>query len=148
SPILFGICRKKIMHFQIIIPAHNEDAYLAQTLQSLVEQTLLPKKIVIVNDGSTDGTQKIIDRFSEKYGFIKGVCFSSKETHAPGSKVINAFYKGYETLDDNFDVICKFDADLIFPSNYLEKIAEIFNSDPTIGMVGGFCYIEKSGRWG
>ncbi len=135
------------MDFHIIIPANNEEVYLSQTLQSLVEQTLLPKKIVVVNDGSTDGTQKIIDSFSEEYDFIKGILHNSEETHVPGSKVINAFYKGFQTLDDNFDIICKFDADLIFPANYLEKIAEIFKNDTKIGMAGGFCYIEKSGQW-
>lgn len=135
------------MDFHIIIPAHNEEKYLAETLQSLVEQTHLPKKIVVVNDSSTDGTQNIIDQFSEKHLFITSVYNDSALTHTPGSKVINAFYKGFETLDSNFDIICKFDADLIFPENYLEKLAEIFQSDPKIGMAGGFCYIQKNGEW-
>src|SRR5690554_3583526 len=135
------------MDFQIIIPAHNEENHLSMTLQSLVEQTFLPKKIVVVNDSSTDGTQDIIDQFAEKHHFITGKLTNSEGTHAPGSKVINAFYKGFETLDNNFDIICKFDGDLIFPQNYLERIAEIFKNDPQIGMAGGFCYIEKSGQW-
>lgn len=135
------------MDIYIIIPAHNEEEFIGKTLQSLVEQTLLPKKIVVVNDASTDGTQKIIDTFSEKYDFIKSVFHNSKKLHEPGSKVINAFYKGFETLDDDFDIICKFDADLIFPKNYLQKIAEAFKNDQTIGMAGGFCYIEKDGVW-
>jgi len=135
------------MDFCVVIPAHNEEAYLQKTLQSLVEQTYLPKKIIIVNDASTDGTQNIIDQFSEKYSFIESVFFNSKELHEPGSKVINAFYKGFETLDNDFDIICKYDADLIFPKNYLEKISEMLQSDPKIGMAGGFCYIEKNSEW-
>lgn len=135
------------MDYYIVIPAHNEEVHLSKTLQSLTEQTLLPKKIVVVNDASTDGTQGIIDHYSEKFSFIKGLFHNSEETHAPGSKVINAFYNGLETLDDNFDIICKFDADLIFPINYLKRIADVFNSDPKIGMAGGFCYIEKNGEW-
>ena len=135
------------MNYHIIIPAHNEEAYLSYTLQSLVEQTFLPKKITVVNDSSTDGTQRIIENFSEKYNFITGIYHNSEETHSPGSKVINAFYHGLKENDDNFDIICKFDADLIFPTNYLEKIVAIFQSDPEIGMAGGFCYIEKSGQW-
>src|SRR5690606_32964411 len=135
------------MDFCVVIPAHNEEAYLQKTLQSLVEQTYLQKKIIIVNDASTDGTQNIIDQFSEKYSFIESVFFNSKELHEPGSKVINAFYKGFETLDNDFDIICKYDADLIFPKNYLEKISEMLQSDPKIGMAGGFCYIEKNSEW-
>lgn len=135
------------MNFYILIPAHNEEAYIAKTLQSLAEQTLLPKKIVVVNDASADGTQRIIDVFSNKYSFIEGIFHNSEKIHEPGSKVINAFYKGYETLNKSFDIICKFDADLIFPNNYLEKIAEIFNQNPKCGIAGGFCYIEKDGNW-
>ncbi|QQX77178.1 MULTISPECIES: glycosyltransferase family 2 protein [Aequorivita] len=135
------------MNFYIVIPAHNEEAFISGMLQSMVEQTVLPKKVVVVDDASTDGTSKIIQQFSEKYTFIEGVFHNSQKHHEPGSKVINAFYKGFEALDKNFDIICKFDADLIFPKNYLEKIAVIFQQDPAIGMAGGFCYIVKNGEW-
>lgn len=135
------------MDISIIIPAHNEEAYLQKTLQSLIEQTFLPKKIIIVDDSSTDNTAKIIHQFSEKYSFIESVFHNSEELHEPGSKVINAFYKGFETLNDDFDIICKYDADLIFPKNYLEKISAAFKSDNSVGMAGGFCYIEKDGKW-
>ena len=46
--------------------------------------------------------------------------------HLPGSKVIQAFQKGFETLDDNYDIIVKIDADLIFPHNYFETIINHF----------------------
>ena len=135
------------MKIAIVIPAHNEEAFLGKTLQSLVEQTLLPQNLIIVNDHSTDSTQSIIDRFSEKNSFIHSVLITSEETHAPGSKVIQAFYKGYETLKNDYDVICKFDADLIFPKNYLEKISKTFAENPDCGMVGGFCYIQGNDDW-
>lgn len=135
------------MNFYLIIPAYNEEVYLSKTLQSLAEQTLLPKKIIVVNDSSTDDTQLIINKYGSEYNFIKGVYQSSDKSHIPGSKHIKAFYKGFENIDNEFDIICKFDADLIFPKNYLEKIASIFNSDPSIGMAGGFCYIENDGEW-
>ncbi|MBW2938776.1 glycosyltransferase family 2 protein [Aureisphaera sp. CAU 1614] len=135
------------MNFYIIIPAHNEEAFLAQTLQSLTTQTLLPKKIVVINDHSTDGTQLIIDRFSEKFPFITSITNTSEEKHQPGSKVIKAFYKGLELIDESYDILCKFDADLIFPNTYLERISEIFQNNSTCGLAGGFCYIEKDGEW-
>ncbi|MCG2429563.1 glycosyltransferase [Aequorivita xiaoshiensis] len=135
------------MDFYIIIPAHNEEAYIGKMLQSIVEQSILPKKVVVVNDASTDDTQKIVDQFIKQYPFIHSVFHNSKALHEPGSKVVNAFYKGFKTLDSHFDIICKFDADLIFPKDYLEKIACIFQKDKSIGMAGGFCYIEKHGKW-
>lgn len=135
------------MNYYIIIPTYNEEKFIALTLQSIVEQTVLPSKVVVVNDGSTDKTVEIVNSFVEKYSFIAAVNKSSDAIHLPGSKVIQAFQKGLETLDDNYDIMVKIDADLIFPSNYFETIIKHFQSDERIGMVGGFCYIEKNGDW-
>jgi len=135
------------LNFYIIIPAHNEQDSIGLTLDSLVHQTLLPKKVVVVNDNSTDETQDIVESYSTKYNYINLINSKSSNEHLPGSKIINAFYKGFETLDENYDVICKFDADLIFPNNYLEQIANHFNSNNKLGMASGFCYIEKNGSW-
>jgi len=84
------------MKIYIVIPAYNEEANIAGTLQSLVEQTKLPNRILIVNDNSTDKTQDIIDEFSKNYLFIDSVTMNSGQGHSPGSKVINAFYKGMD----------------------------------------------------
>ncbi len=116
-------------------------------LDSLVNQTQLPKKVIVVNDNSSDKTESICHSFSEKHNWIKTLTISSSSLHIPGSKVINAFYKGYETLDDNYDIICKFDADIVLPKNYLENITKLFNSNPKIGIAGGLAYIEKKGKW-
>ncbi len=133
--------------FYIIIPAHNEANYLEKTLQSLVEQTLLPTKVVVVNDASTDATLAIAKEFSNTYPFITNITNPSETTHKPGAKVVTAFYKGLETLDSNYNVLCKFDADLIFPSDYLERIATIFHKNPKVGIAAGILYIEKNGEW-
>jgi len=135
------------LNFYIVIPAHNEEAYIKLTLESLVTQTLLPKQLVVVNDHSTDKTQQIVERFVSKYNWIYLVNTTSSDEHLPGSKIIHAFYKGFEKLDDSYDVICKFDADLIFPKNYLEQLAFHFKTNEKLGMVSGFCYIEKNHQW-
>jgi Glycosyltransferases, probably involved in cell wall biogenesis len=135
------------MNYYIVIPAHNEEAFIALTLQSLAEQTLLPAKVVVVDDNSTDKTSEIVQEFASKYPFIHLVKRTSEAIHLPGSKVIQAFHKGYETLDESYDVIVKLDADLILPANYFETIITIFKSDSKIGMAGGFAYIEKNGDW-
>ncbi|MDN3596393.1 glycosyltransferase family 2 protein [Zunongwangia endophytica] len=135
------------MKIYIAIPAHNEADFIGLTLQSLVSQTFLPSKIVVVNDQSTDDTPKIVQDFIEKHPFIQLKNTTSSEAHQPGSKVINAFNAGLAELDENYDLICKFDADLIFPENYLETIVEIFKKDSKIGMAAGHCTIEKNGDW-
>ncbi|MDO6597815.1 glycosyltransferase [Oceanihabitans sp. 2_MG-2023] len=135
------------MNISIIIPAHNEEKFIEKTLNSLVNQTLKPKQVVIVNDNSTDNTEKIASHYTTNYNWISLVNIKSSEKHLPGSKVINAFYKGYETVDKNYDVICKFDADIILPNNYLEKINNLFLSDSKIGIAGGLAYIKVNNSW-
>ena len=135
------------MNYYIVIPAHNEEKFIALTLESLVNQTILPKKVVIVNDNSTDNTAEIVVAFAEKHPWISLINKTSEAIHLPGSKVIQAFQKGLEALDDNYDFIVKADADLIFPKNYFETIISHFKADAKIGMAGGFAYIEKNGNW-
>lgn len=135
------------MKYYIVIPTYNEEKFISLTLQSLVEQTILPSKVVVVNDNSTDKTPEIVSKFASKYPFINLVNKTSDAVHLPGSKVIQAFQKGLEMLDENYDFIVKVDADLIFPPNYFETIIKQFKSDNRIGMVGGFAYIEKNGEW-
>ena len=135
------------MNFYIVIPAHNEASSIGLTLDSLVNQKLRPKRVVVVNDNSTDSTQDIVDSYASKHAWIQLVNSKSSNEHLPGSKIIKAFYKGYETLDEAYDVLCKFDADLIFPDNYLEKLSTHFNKNKKLGMASGFCYIEKNEDW-
>ena len=136
------------MKIYIVIPAYNEAQFIGLTLESLAKQSLLPEKVVVVNDGSTDKTGLVVTEFCKKHDFISLVEKEDEgNLHAPGSKVIKAFYRGYKTLDEEYDIICKFDADLIFPEDYLEKIVAHFCSNPRTGMVGGFCTIEKKGNW-
>ena len=112
-----------------------------------MQQTILPSKVVVVNDNSTDSTAEIVTAFAKKYPFISLINTTSDAIHLPGSKVIQAFQKGLESVDENYDFIVKADADLIFPSNYFETLIKHFQSDAKTGMVGGFCYIEKNGDW-
>src|SRR5690606_1940732 len=117
------------------------------TLDSLVNQTLKPKRIVVVNDNSIDDTKNIVETYKAKYPWIVVVNSKSTNEHLPGTKIINAFFKGLDVLDNDYDVICKFDADLIFPNNYLEQLAFHFTNNDKLGMAAGFCYIKKNGNW-
>jgi glycosyltransferase involved in cell wall biosynthesis len=135
------------LKFYIIIPAHNEAEFIGQTLSSLTKQSLKPKKLVVVDDQSSDETASIVRKFSLEHPWISLVRTTSSEAHLPGSKVINAFQKGLEHLNDDYDVVCKFDADLIFPEHYLERLADHFSKDEKFGMCGGFCHILSEEKW-
>lgn len=136
------------MNYYIIIPAHNEGQYLMDALQSVVTQTMPPKRVVVVNDNSSDNTEQIIDSFTAEHNRISKINTKSSTAHLPGSKVINAFNKGLEQLDDDYDFIVKLDADIILPDSYFEKVAKIFSTDVKIGIAGGFAFEQdKNGEW-
>ncbi|MEP0263843.1 glycosyltransferase family A protein [Dokdonia sp.] len=135
------------MNIQIVIPVYNEADHLTQALQSFVEQTLLPQKIIIINDGSTDESQKIIDTFSSNYSFFESIQIPSEQKHLPGSKVINAFYEGFALVNSSYDLIGKFDADIILPKNYFEVVSQFFKKNKKTGIAGGNLYIKKNNNW-
>lgn len=135
------------MKVVLIIPAHNEEQFIRQTLDSIASQSFLPSKIIVVDDNSTDTTFEIANTYTNILP-IKVVQTSSSAQNIPGSKVINAFNFGLSQISiHDFDVVCKYDADLIFPSNYLEVVVSRFRESETTGMVAGHCTIEKSGKW-
>ena len=135
------------MKFLIVIPAHNEEENLPTTLSALSVQSHRDFELVIVNDGSTDKTQEIIQDFIRKDGRFSTVNLE-KSAHQPGSKVVNAFNKGLATKTvSDFDIICKFDADIILEPNYLAEIADSFKNNPSYGLVGGLLFVEKNGDW-
>lgn len=132
------------MKFLIIIPTHNEEKNILFCLESLKNQTFKDYKIVVVNDGSTDHTQNILDEFAAKHPEFE-IKNLEKSEHQPGAKVVRTFNKGLETVDlKDFDIICKFDADIIFPENYLKKINDIYVKNPKAGMVSGIVKVKKS----
>ncbi|MEB8330032.1 glycosyltransferase family 2 protein [Flavobacteriaceae bacterium KMM 6897] len=136
------------MKYSIVIPAHNEEIYLKDALSSVLRQTLRPTTVIVVNDNSDDATESIIDEFSANDPMFQKLNIISSHLHMPGSKVVNAFEKGLEQLQVDYDFIVKLDADIILPDHYFEKIAAIFNNHPNVGIAGGFAYEQNwDGEW-
>lgn len=132
------------MKFLIIIPTHNEEKNILFCLESLKNQTFRDYKIVVVNDGSTDQTQNIVNEFAAAHPDFE-IKNLEKSEHQPGAKVVRTFNKGLEMVDlKDFDIICKFDADIIFPVNYLKKIHDVYEKNPKAGMVSGIVKIKKN----
>lgn len=140
------------MKFLIIIPAYNEEESILSCLKSIENQNFQDFYCIVVNDNSTDNTSKIVSSFIEgknRFSLLerkKNLC--SENTHSPGAKVIRAFNFGLNSQDlSDFDIICKFDADVIFPTHYLEEINKVYKKNLKIGMASGLVYIEKNNQW-
>lgn len=129
--------------YVIISPCRNEAEFMKHTLDSVVEQSILPRQWIIVDDGSTDATPEILKEYAEKYPFIKIVTRDNRGHRSVGPGVIEAFYHGYDTVDvSEFEFICKFDLDLDLPSRYFETLINRMNDNPRIGTCSGKAYFK------
>lgn len=135
------------LNIAIIIPCHNEQSFLRVCLDSFVNQTVLPNELIIVDDNSTDNTPIIAEEFSARYSWIRVVRKTSTNDHVPGKKVIDAFYFGLGHSKISYDLLGKFDADIILPKNYFERMTAHFGNNPRLGMCSGLLYIEQNEQW-
>ncbi len=132
----------------IIMPAYNEELMLPRALDSIAAQSMLPQRLLVVNDGSTDGTAEVVEAYARHYPWIGLVNNTRKEARAAGAKVVRAFNMGYQALlVHDYDFLVKLDADLELPTDYFERIAGFFAADPRLGIAGGTIVIERNGEW-
>jgi len=136
------------MRYVVITPAYNEQEYIRKTLESMVNQELLPLEWVIVNDNSTDDTATIIEEYANLYPWIKLVNKRDKQDRKVGAKVVRIFYHGLDHVSvEEFDFLVKLDADLELPLNYFSEVAEAFRLHPKIGICSGYCITPSNGQW-
>ncbi len=134
------------MRICIIIPAHNEEEHLRSCLESFVAQTHIPDQIIVVDDNSTDSTFEIASGFAKKFSQINVVQRKSTNQHVPGKKVVDTFNHGLQFTKD-YDLLGKFDADIVLPKNYFETMRNHFQSNWELGMCSGLLYIQKNNTW-
>ena len=133
--------------YLLISPCRNEAEYMRQTLDSVIAQSVLPAKWVIVDDGSTDETPQILADYAAQYPWIQIVTRKDRGHRAVGPGVIDAFYSGYAAVDpDAFDYLCKLDLDLRLPPRYFEILMERMAANPLIATCSGKAYIEEAGK--
>ena len=124
------------MRYVLITPAHNEEAFIEKTLDSMSAQTLLPEQWIIVDDGSSDRTAEIIQRYARRFSWIQLVQRPPRLDRSFAGKV-QAFNAGLEHVQSvSFEVIGNLDADLSFEPDYLEFLIQKFAEDPRLGVAG------------
>jgi poly-beta-1,6-N-acetyl-D-glucosamine synthase len=122
--------------YVLITPAHNEAAFITRTLESMVHQTLLPLKWVIVDDGSTDKTPELIRPYLAHYPWIEIVEMPQRRDRSFAGKVA-AFNAGYQKIIDlQYDFIGNLDGDISFDLDHFEFLAGKFAIDPSLGVAG------------
>ncbi|MBP9749511.1 MAG: glycosyltransferase [Candidatus Pacebacteria bacterium] len=130
---LFGLTPEFIRHVSVaqpltigvIIPAHNESAHIAATIESVLEQSVPLKQIIVVDDGSTDGTGDIARCYKE--------VMTVRPDRTQGSKP-RAQNFGLQYVDT--DVFVTIDADTLLERDAVEKILPYFYKAETASVCG------------
>jgi len=108
----------------VVIPAHNEEKDLAETLDALMRQTVAPERIIVVDDGSTDRTSKVAA------GYPVEVVRNEKPL-GNKARVVN-----YVAPEIDTDLVINLDADTILAPGYLELVKVPF-ADPEVAVAAG-----------
>jgi len=124
------------LRYALVTPARNEQDFIKKTLESVVKQTVLPVKWVIVDDGSTDNTPRVVAAYAAKHAWIEVVTMPNAQDRSFANKV-RAFNAGYDKIRSlDVEVIANIDADVSFDESYLEYMLDKFAKDKNLGVAG------------
>jgi glycosyltransferase involved in cell wall biosynthesis len=130
------------MPYLLITPARNEERFIEKLIQSVISQTVLPTRWVIVNDGSIDATAEIVSRYLTKHDWIELLNLSPHRDRSFAAKVF-AFNAGFERVKNlEYEVIGNLDSDVSFEPDYLEFLMKKFQEDPSLGVAGTIFHEE------
>jgi poly-beta-1,6-N-acetyl-D-glucosamine synthase len=136
---------QKLSKYVLITPARDEAAFIELTIQSVIQQTLLPVKWVIVSDGSTDGTDDIVRKYSTKHTWIELLRMPKRHDRSFSGKAY-AFNTGYALMKElEYEVIANLDGDLSFDRDYFAFLLGKMSADSSLGVVGT-PFEEKEGE--
>ncbi len=122
--------------YVLITPARNEELFIEKTIKSVISQTVLPEKWIVVSDGSTDSTDEIVKKYLSRHGWIQLIRMPEKRNRSFAAKV-GCFNAGYERLrNTQYDVIGNLDADISFEENYIAFLLSRFAERPDLGVAG------------
>jgi poly-beta-1,6-N-acetyl-D-glucosamine synthase len=133
--------------YVVVTPCRDEEEHLEGTIVSMVAQTVRPTQWIIVNDGSTDGTGEILERYASLHPWIVVVERVDRGHRLNGSGVMHAVHDGLSRIDiESWDFLVKLDADLVFEPAYFEECLARFGADSSLGIGGGVVASEVDGR--
>jgi len=124
------------LKYVLITPARNEEAFLENTIRSVIAQNSRPLKWIIVSDGSTDRTDSIVESYVRQHDWIELLRMPEHRDRHFAAKA-QCFNAGYECLKDlQFDLVGNLDADITFSPDYYEFLLTRFDQMPDLGVAG------------
>jgi poly-beta-1,6-N-acetyl-D-glucosamine synthase len=124
------------LRYALITPARNEAACIRHTLGAVTRQTRPPVRWLIISDGSTDGTDDIVNEYRQQFDWIDLMRMPERRDRSFAAKA-QCFNAGFERLRGvDFDIIGSLDADMSFAPDYFEFLLTRFENNPRLGVAG------------
>jgi biofilm PGA synthesis N-glycosyltransferase PgaC len=131
--------------YVLMTAAHNEEAFIEGAIRSVLSQTIMPERWVVVSDNSSDRTDAIVGEYAAEYDFIHFLQLKRPPGRNFGAKV-RALHKGCELLKGvSYEFIGNLDGDVSLEPDYFEQLIRHFSENGRLGIAGGFKY-EDSGH--
>ena len=126
------------MKYVLISSSRNEENFLALTLESVIRQTQLPERWIIVDDGSSDRTGTIAEDWAKKFPWLIVIRNPPRATRNFAAKAnnVNAALAKLEADVVAFDVVGNLDTDTSFAPDYMAFLMQKFSADPKLGCAG------------
>ncbi len=135
------------MKYVLITPVHNEEQFIGQVIESIIAQTVLPKKWLIVDDSSTDRSGEIIKEYAAQHDFIEYYPLQRSNIKTYYSRRIKVILAGIEYIGHmDYDFLAILDADLTLEATYYENIIREFERNPNLGIASGTYVNSVGGR--
>ena len=129
-----------------ITPARDEEQFLPGLISSMVAQTRLPQRWIIIDDGSNDRTAQILDEAARQHRWIEPIHLArNRPREAGGESVIMQFLP--RDVWQNVDFVFRLDADLSFAPDFVELLLKEFSANPELGIGGATLYEPVDHRW-
>ena len=127
-------------NYVLITAAHNEAKFIEATIRSVIAQTVLPQKWIIVSDASSDGTDAIVKNYAARHSFIELYRMPGEHARNFGAQV-DAINAGYARMREmGFAFVGNVDADVSLPPDYYQGLLQKFAANPSLGLGGGFIH--------
>ncbi len=124
--------------YLLVSPCRDEAKFVRRTLDSVAAQSVLPALWIVVDDGSTDETPRILEEYARRLPFLRVVRRTDRGRRNVGPGVIEAFYQGIEGVElADYDFVCKLDVDLDLPPRYFELLMLRMEAEPRLGTCSG-----------
>lgn len=131
--------------YVIVTPAFNEAVQIERTIQSVVAQTIRPARWVIVDDGSTDDTGRIVREYSQRHDWIRCLRREKRRGQTYFASNVYAIQEGIQAVSDvDYAFLAILDADIELCPDYYQAVLGRFEQYPELGIATG-TYLEKEG---